>query len=240
MTSADQDAGGATPGEEPRPAVEADPPAPKPLPARRHPARTVDILAVIILSIATVSSAWCAYQSTRWSGVQADNYGKASAARTESTRMSNRANSETIVDVQIFTAWVAAVSEKDTPRADFLEARFRPEFTPAFDAWINSVPKGTIPPGTPFSLPEYTLAAQVESDRLVKDAEEHYAVASRANQTGDNFVLTTVLFATVLFFAGIASNFESVGIKRTMIILAVIVWLTALLIMLSLPQNVGF
>lgn len=72
------------------------------------------------------------------------------------------------------------------------------------------------------------------------EAEAHFATANEANQTGDNFVLTTVLFATVLFFAGIASHFASVGIKRTMIVLGLLLWVAAVGIMFSLPQNVGF
>jgi hypothetical protein len=238
MTGADEDAGGATPSEEPRPEVEADGSASTP--KRQHFARTIDILAVIILSVATVSSAWSAYEATRWSGVQAVNYSQASAMRTESTRQSNRADTLTAIDIQLFSDWVAAVSQKDARRADFLRARFREEFRPAFEAWLGSVPKGTIPAGTPFTLPEYSLAARHESDRLVAEAEVHFAAANDANQTGDNFVLTTVLFATVLFFAGIASHFESVGIKRTMLVLGMLMWVAAVGIMFSLPQNVGF
>jgi hypothetical protein len=238
MTGADEEARGTAPDDQPPAEVDADPPA---LPPKRQRfARAIEILAVFILSVATVSSAWSAYEATRWSGVQAVNYGQASALRTESTRESNRANTLSAIDVQLFSDWVAALSQKDTRRADFLRARFREEFRPAFNTWLNSVPKGTIPPGSPFALPEYSLASQREADRLVVDAEAHFAAANDANQIGDNFVLTTVLFATVLFFAGIASHFESVGIKRTMLVLGVVVWLAAVGIMFSLPQNVGF
>ena len=238
MTGAEQDAREAAPDDQPPAEVDAG--LPSTTPKRQHVARAIDILAVIILSVATVSSAWSAYEATRWSGVQAVNYSQASAARTESTRQSNRANTLSAIDVQLFSDWVAAVSQKDTRRADFLRARFRDEFRPAFTVWLNSVPKGTIPPGSPFALPEYSLAAQRESDRLVVEAEAYSATANEANQTGDNFVLTTVLFATVLFFAGIASHFESVGIKRTVIVLGILMWLAAVGIMLSLPHSVGF
>jgi hypothetical protein len=238
MTGADEGAHDAANGDASQTDISPGPAAPAPSP--RHAARAIDIIAVVILSIATVSSAWCAYEATRWSGVQAVNYSQASALRTESTRESNRANTLTAIDVQLFSDWVAAVSQKDTRRADFLRTRFREEFRPAFDAWLGSVPKGTIPPGSPFSLPEYSLAAQRESNRLVVDAEAHFATANDANQIGDNFVLTTVLFATVLFFAGIASHFESVGIKRTMLVLGILMWATAVAIMFSLPQSVGF
>ena len=49
--------------------------------------RRLEVLSAILLSIATVASAWCAYQSARWNGVQAVSFSAANGARTESVRM---------------------------------------------------------------------------------------------------------------------------------------------------------
>jgi hypothetical protein len=54
--------------------------------------RRVELIAAIMLSIATIVTAWSAYQATRWSGDQAENYTQASATRTESVRASTEAN----------------------------------------------------------------------------------------------------------------------------------------------------
>jgi hypothetical protein len=135
---------------------------------------------------------------------------------------------------------VTAVNEDDTRLADFLEARFRPELQPAFEAWIASAPEGKIPSGSPFGMSEYRLAIYEQSERLVEEAEEHSAVARDANQTGDNFILTTVLFATVLFFAGVSSKFPTRVVRRSLLGIGAVVWTAAFLIMVSLPQNVGF
>lgn len=64
--------------------------------------------------------------------------------------------------------------------------------------------------------------------------------AQTANQTGDDFVLTSVLFASVLFFAGIGSRFKPVWIRRGMGAVAVVLFIAGLIIEFSLPQNVGF
>lgn len=37
---------------------------------RDHRGRWVEIASAVILSLATMSTAWCAYQATLWSGVQ--------------------------------------------------------------------------------------------------------------------------------------------------------------------------
>jgi hypothetical protein len=204
--------------------------------------RSVEVLVVILLSVATVTTAWSAYQATRWSGTQAINSGQADALRAESTKWSDRANSLSIVDVQLFTAWVAATGDDDTVRSDFLRERFRDEFRPAFDAWLASVPdsRKTIPEGTPFDRPEYQLAARAESERLSEEAADHVAASREANQRGDNFILVTVLFASVLFFAGTVGKLRSRNIRRMLLVLASVVWVGGVTIMLILPQNVGF
>ncbi len=65
--------------------------------------RVIEVLAAVILSLATVASAWSAYQATRWSGVQSIRFGEANALRSESVRASNLAGQQTTVDVTVFT-----------------------------------------------------------------------------------------------------------------------------------------
>ena len=124
----------------------------------------------------------------------------------------------------------------------FLHARFRPEFVPAFDAWLASgtVDEAGVPTGTPFQLPEYVVAEQVTSDALVVQADQAQADAQSANQISDNFVLTAVLFASVFFFAGTAAKFRPQVIRWSMIGVAVVVFVLGLIVEFSLPQNVGF
>jgi hypothetical protein len=64
--------------------------------------RRVELIAAIMLSIATVVTEWSAYQATRWSGDQAEDYTSASAARTESVRSSTEANRQVLIDVNTF------------------------------------------------------------------------------------------------------------------------------------------
>ena len=63
----------------------------------------MDIIFAILLLIATLSTAFCVYQATRWNGVQAVDFGDASKYRTESVRVATAANTQVIVDVQVFT-----------------------------------------------------------------------------------------------------------------------------------------
>jgi hypothetical protein len=70
-------------------------------------------------------------------------------------------NVEQAVDVGLFTDWIAARSEVNDELAAFLEARFREEFRPAFDAWVAERPLQTPgAPATPFEMDECQLDEQ--------------------------------------------------------------------------------
>lgn len=202
----------------------------------------VEVVAAVLLSLATVLSAWGAYQATRWSGEQANSYAEAAALRASANSQGTVASRQIQIDVATYLAWADAVQADDSRLAEFIRARFRAEFKPAFDAWLDGAPldDAGLPAGTPFEQPEYKLAAQALADEKVAAADAALVDAQHANQISDNFVLTAVLFASVLFFAGIAARFRPQWIRWAMLSVAVVVFVMGLIVEFSLPQNVGF
>jgi hypothetical protein len=201
--------------------------------------RRIEMIAAVLLSIATVVTAWSAYQATRWSGVQAESYVTASARRTESVRASDRANGQTIVDVDIYLDWLDAVRIGNDALADDLENRMRAEFLPAFEAWRASAPDEEIPEGTPFTRPEYVLAEAEKSAQLELEASAAFNDGQEANQISDNFVLAAVMLASVLFFAGLAGTFDSFRAQLLLLILAGVMLVGGSIVVATLPQDVG-
>jgi len=203
--------------------------------------RRVELFAAILLSAATVVTAWSACQATRWSGEQAESYTTASAKRTESVRASNLANRQVLIDVSTFLDWIDATGEGDGVLAADIHERMRAEFLPAFDTWLVSGDPGlAIPPGTPFTLPEYVLEAQQEADRLEAEAAAAFDDGGEANQVSDNFVLAAVLLASVLFFSGLAGTFDSLRAQVLLLSLGAVTFIAGGGIVLTLPQDVGF
>ena len=86
----------------------------------------VEIVAAILLSLATVLAAWGAYQATRWSGEQADAYAESAALRASAGRQAAIASRQIQIDVTAFLSWAQAKATDDDRLADFLRARFRP------------------------------------------------------------------------------------------------------------------
>jgi hypothetical protein len=196
----------------------------------------VEIVSAILISLATVASAWCAYQSALWGGEEAISYNAASAARTESVRYSNQALQLATIDVTMFTEFAAAYSNEDEFLFDFLYERFRPEMKTAVDAWIASQPLiNPDAPTSPFAMAEYQSEAQDEADRLLEEVDWHLEEARRNDARADNYILLTVIFASVLFFGGMSTEFKSLKIRVGLVAFASLTFLITLVVVVTFP-----
>jgi hypothetical protein len=201
----------------------------------------IDLIFAILLLIATLSTAICVYQATRWNGIQAVHFGESGKFRTESIRATTVANTQVTIDVQLFMSWVDAVRKDDKIEAEFIKERFREEFKPAFEAWVAKASiTNPIPPGTPFDLPEYSVAKYNESAILEERATDAFNKGKDANTTGDLYISNTVLFAIVMFFCGIYTRWESMRIRLGILVVTLVVFTYAMYSLISLLLRVGY
>jgi hypothetical protein len=92
-------------------------------------------------------------------------------------------------------------------------------------------------PGSPFEMSEYRIAELDEAEEKTVQAEKAFQKAKNANQTGDNYILLTVMFASVLFFAGVGSKFGSPSLRIAMLSLGGLVFVIAGIILLEYPVH---
>jgi hypothetical protein len=200
----------------------------------------IEVVSTVVLALAAVAIAWSGYQASRWTGEQAKAFSRANAARLESTRWSNLANSQTEIDVATFTQWVDAYARDETELAAFYRRRFRREFKPAVEAWIATRPlRNPEAPLTPFATPRYRLAANVEAERLQAKAEAEAAVASRNIQRATNYVLGVVLFSAALFFGGISTRIGDPRARAVVLGLGCVVLLGTLVWIATSPISIS-
>lgn len=197
-----------------------------------------EIFATIILAIATLATAWSGYQSARWGGVQAEDYSHASALRIQSSQASTAAMQLTQIDIGLFTNWINAYAQGNQDLMNFYQARFRTEFKPAFDAWLATDPKNNEDaPSSPFSMSEYVLAKNTEAALLAAQAEQMFKTANDANEISDRYVLNTVILASVLFLAGLASQIKSFKVSSAVVAFALLILVWGLYSIIILPIN---
>lgn len=184
--------------------------------------RRFEIVASALMAMAVVATAYCAWQSTRWGGVQAIRFAEASTARVESDKAADAANVQMSYDANTFVQ-VALTFESGNPKAAkaVADTFIRDDFRTYVDEWLRlrSARPDEVPP-SPFELKSYRNAQLEKSNKLEADAARKIVQAKEANQNSDDYILATVFFATVLFFAGISSKFEASQVRGAILIMA--------------------
>jgi hypothetical protein len=200
----------------------------------------LDLIATILLALATVATAWSGYQASRWNAEQAKAAGRTTGIRILAARAQSLAQAQTQVDVATFSSWADAYARHETALADFYFKRFRPEFKPAVVAWVATKPlKNPRAPLTPFAMPEYKLKAQTEADQLDADSTRSAATVQQYIQRSTNYVFAAVLFAMTLFFAGMSTKLPTLGLRRVLLALGVIVFVSTAVWLATSPVNVS-
>ena len=209
---------------------------------RRDPGlrERVELVATVLLAVAAVATAWSGYQATRWNGEQAKASSRTNALRIDAARAQGLAEAQKQVDVATFIQWVDAYAQDQTELTTFYEARFRPEFKTAFTAWLATEPL-TNPdaPKTPFVMPQYKLAAEVEAESLDAEAEVSAAQVRRNIQRSSNYVLGVVLFSVALFFAGTSTKLTNLRLRAVTLGVGCVVFLGTLVWIATSPVSLS-
>lgn len=197
----------------------------------------IELWSAVLLAAATVATAFSAYEATRWGGVQATSFTEAGTARTESAKAESDGFTLVAIDANIFTEYAVAFSQDNERLMEILRKRFfRSEFKPAFRAWLKDHPL-TNPDAAklPFQLRQYKVAKLEEADHLSDKAGGLFEEGREANQTSDEYVLGTIFFAAVLFFAGLATKFKSDRIALGALSFGTLMFLGGLIRLGTLP-----
>ncbi len=195
-----------------------------------------EILSATLLAVVAIGTAWSGFQSAQWGGIQSIQFSKASSLRVESTRASTLGGQLVTIDIILFEAWVDAYVAENEDLLNFYEGRFRDEFNPAFEAWVATDPvNNPDAPSQPFLMEEYQVASMQEATELEEEASVLFAAGEQANQTSDDYAFSTVLLATVLFFAGIATRFDWQPIRWVLLAIGIGLLVFGVYTLLSLP-----
>ncbi len=170
--------------------------------------RILEVMAVLLLGIATVGSAWCGYQATRWNGEEGRRARAASDAQVEGARLFALGTQILAYDSNMIAQYATAVTEDNGELQKFIRSTLvRAEFLPTFDAWEADVKAGQTP--VPLFEDEEYLAEQFGGFRATQVLSvDEQAAGLEASENTDAYVLTTLILASALFFAGVTTSFR--------------------------------
>lgn len=197
----------------------------------------VEVLAAVLLALATIASAWSAYQASRWSSQEALRFNEATAVRVQGEEIESLADAELDIDVEMFMDYLAVLRVGDAEGARYFETDlFRDEMQAAVEAWKATDPlNNPDAPAVPFEMEEYRNANREKSQELEREAQGKVEEAKNAIRNSDFYILLTVLFASVLFFAGICTKFKVPGVRVAVLMIGTFFFLGSLIVLLTQP-----
>lgn len=199
----------------------------------------MELATTIIIALATISSAWCAYQATRWSGIQIFQLSTVNALERKSSENTVRAGQTRMMDAMLFIEYLKGKQRHKDSLADFFYNRFRPELKRAVDAWLATKPfQNPQAPLHPFVTEEYRLEPEQEAKRLREESSQKYEEARQANQNSDGYIMLTVLFASVMFFGGVSTQFKNRSFRIAMLVIGALILCAALGVLITYPMAI--
>lgn len=198
--------------------------------------RYISITEAGLLAIVTLVAAWSGYSAAKWGTESSLNLAKASATRTQANRAFQEALSVRVLDASTFNTWFGARIAGNEQGARLAIKRFRPEYRVAFEAWLATRPF-TNPDAAPSpqTMPQYRPKGAALARRLDAQADDAYARGQDAAETGDRYIRTTVILASVLFLVGISTHFPLRATRLLLIVIGAALLVFAGVLILELP-----
>jgi hypothetical protein len=196
-------------------------------------------LALVLLSLATVGTAWCSFQAAVWAGVSQRFWNLSAAASRTAAARELQSQQLALLDVMLFSQYINARSISNEPLSRFYAERFRGEAKTAFEAWMATHPfENTNAPAHPFVTNFYQPRLMVEARQAEAEGQALWQQAGEAGRNSRSYVLITVLLASALFCGGTAPKFEAHWIRRAVLALGLAAFVFAAQRLLLLPIQV--
>ena len=167
--------------------------------------------------------------------------GRTNAIRIEAARAQGLAEAQTQVDVATFIAWADADQRGEQELAEFYVDRFRAEFRTAFDAWLATEPAHQRRRATD-AVRHARVPGRVAGrgrSGWTREAEASAAEVRQNIQRASNYVLTVVLYAVVLFFAGMSTRIANPRLRWVLTIAGCLVFIGAIAWIATFPVSLA-
>ena len=190
----------------------------------------------VLMSLATLSTAWSSYQSAAWTRRSNRLMNEANALERRAALLDVQGSQALAMHAAIFMQIIGAKHAGNQKLADFYEQRLAPDAKNAYEAWLAQNPfENPSADPHPFVPGLYQMRGAAEAAKARADAVRRVAEARNAGNLSGQFLANTVLFAAMLFFAAMTTKFEQRRVRLLTVILAVALFGFAAVRTLLLP-----
>lgn len=194
-------------------------------------------VAALLMALATLSTAWCSFQSAAWTRKSNRLMNEFNALERKAGLVTMQGMQQATIHTGMFMQLLAAQQAGNEKLVDFYVERFPPDVRKAYDAWIAQKPfENPNADPHPFVPKLYEIRGTREAAELNSKAASTLEEARSAGNISGQYLANTVLFATVLFFASASGKFEQQRVRLMTFIFAGAVFIFAVVrtIMLSM------
>src|ERR1041385_593138 len=119
--------------------TQVDPPA-SPTQERHEKRKWVEPVAALLMALATLSTAWCGYQSAAWTRQSNRSMNEFNTLERRAGLLTLQGTQQATIQVGMFMQALAAYEADNQKLMNFYVERFPPELRKAYDAWLAQKP----------------------------------------------------------------------------------------------------
>ncbi len=196
----------------------------------------IEPVVAVLMALTTLSTAWCSYESAAWTRRSNGLMNESNALERRAALLDVQGTQALVIHSSMFMQLLAAQHAGNPSLANFYAERFPPDVKKAYQTWLAQKPlENPAADPHPFVPKLYQVRGAVEAAATRADSAARVARAREAGNRSGQYLANTVLFATVLFFAGTAGRFEQRRVRLSAAVFAVAVFAFAVIRMLLLP-----
>jgi hypothetical protein len=211
-----------------------------PTASNRAPAekkKWVEPVAALLMALATLSTAWCSFQSAAWTRKSNRLMNEFNALERKAGLLTMQGMQQATIHTAMFMQLLAAQQAGNDKLANFYVERFPREVRKAYDTWLAQKPlENPNADPHPFVSKLYETPGTREAAEATAKAADSQQQAGAAGSVSGQYLANTVLFAAVLFFANAAGRFEQRRVRIVAFAFAVAVFAFAVVRTLMLPR----
>jgi hypothetical protein len=196
----------------------------------------VEPVAALLMALATLSTAWCSFESAAWTRKSNRLMNEFNALERRAGLLTLQGTQQATIQSAMFMETLAAKQAGNEQLANFYVQRFPPELRKAYDAWLAEKPfENPNADPHPFVPKLYETPGTREAVEANAKAANSVEEARKAGTVSGQYLANTVLFAAVLFFASASGKFEQRRVRLVAFVFAAAVFIFAVVRTVMLP-----
>lgn len=196
----------------------------------------IETVTAILLSAATILSAWCVYEASQWNGEQYFRIEDENNADRKRMQKQIVAYQRMSLDGQLFLELINAVTSKNDEMSNFLSERLPPHLKKAAIAWKALDPMNNPnAPLSPMHMKEYIIPEAEDIEMYTVQAKAFKMAANECDNNADNYMLLSLVLSSVMFFCGLSGIMDARLNKLILIGFATVIFIITLYFVIIFP-----